>query len=41
MPIALAQVKTGNTSESLLNKIRQSVYLCTEQNKILKKYAAI
>ena len=25
-PIALAQVKTGNNSESLLNEIRQIVY---------------
>ena len=26
LPIALAQVKAGNNSESLLNKIRQIVY---------------
>ena len=26
LPIALAQVKTGNTSESLLNEIRQIIY---------------
>ena len=26
LPIALAQVKTGNKSESLLNEIRQIVY---------------
>ena len=26
LPIALAQVKTGNNSESLLNEIRQIVY---------------
>ena len=26
LPIALAQVKAGNTSENLLNKIRQIIY---------------
>ena len=26
LPIALAQIKAGNNSESLLNKIRQIVY---------------
>ena len=26
LPIVLAQVKAGNTSESLLNEIRQIVY---------------
>ena len=26
LPIALAQVKTGNTSENLLNEIRHIVY---------------
>ena len=26
LPIALAQVKTGNTSEKLLNQIRQIIY---------------
>ena len=26
LPIALAQVEAGNTSENLLNKIRQIVY---------------
>ena len=26
LPIALAQVKTGNTSESVLNEIRQIIY---------------
>ena len=42
LPIALPQVKSGNTSESLLNKIRQIIYIfCTEQNKVLKKYITI
>ena len=34
LPIALAQVKAKNTSDSLLNEIRQNVYLfilCNEQ----------
>ena len=26
LPIALAQVKAGNTSENLLNEIRQVIY---------------
>ena len=26
LPMALAQVKTGNTSKNLLNKIRQIIY---------------
>ena len=38
LPIALAQVKAGNNSESLLNEIRQTVYSCINQNKSLKKY---
>ena len=38
LTIALAQVKAGNNSESLLNKIRQIVYLSINQNKSLKKY---
>ena len=37
LPIALAQVKAGNNSESLLNEIRQFI-LCTDQKKLLKKY---
>ena len=38
LPIALAQVKAGNNSESLLNEIRQ---VCINQNKSLKKYIII
>ena len=38
LPIALAQVKAGNNSESLLNEIRQIVFLCINQNKSQKKY---
>ena len=36
LSIALAQVKAGNNSESLLNKIRE--ILCINQNKSLKMY---
>ena len=36
--IALAQVKAGNNSESLLSDIRQMFILCISQNKSLKKY---
>ena len=38
LTIALAQVKAGNNSESLLNKIGQIVILCINQSKSLKKY---
>ena len=38
LPIALAQIKAGNNSKSLLNEIRQIVYLCIDQKKLLKKY---
>ena len=39
LPIALAQVKVGNTSENLLNKIRQIIYsLCWEKEITRKLY---
>ena len=37
LPIALAQVKAGNMSESLLNEIRQIVYSFYQSKKITKK----
>ena len=37
LPIALAQVKAGNNSESLLNEIRQIIYFLY-QSKQLKRY---
>ena len=37
LPIALAQVKAGNNSESLLNEIRQIVYYLYESKQIPKK----
>ena len=37
LPIALAQVKAGNNSESLLNKIRKIVYYLYKSKQITKK----
>ena len=38
LPIALAQIKAGNNSGSLLNEIRQLFSLCITQKKLPKKY---
>ena len=37
LPIALAQIKAGNNSESLLNEIRQIVYSSYRSKEITKK----
>ena len=37
LPIALAQVKAGSTSEGLLNEIRQIVYSLYQSKQITKK----
>ena len=37
LPIALAQIKAGNNSESLLNEIRQLVYSLYQSKEITKK----
>ena len=37
LPIALAQIKAGNNSESLLNEIRQVVYSLYRSKEITKK----
>ena len=37
LPIALAQIKAGNKSESLLNEIRQTVYSLYQSKEITKK----
>ena len=37
LPTALAQVKAGNTSENLLNKIRQIIYYLYRAKEITKK----
>ena len=38
LPIALAQVKAGNNSESLLNEIRKIVYSLYQSKQTTKKY---
>ena len=38
LPIDLAQVKAGNNSEKLLNKIRKIVYSLYQSKEITKKY---
>ena len=37
LPIALAQIKVGNNSESLLNEIRQILYSLYQSKQITKK----
>ena len=37
LPIALSQIKAGNNSQSLLNEIRQIVYLLYQSKEITKK----
>ena len=37
LPVALAQVKAGNHSESLLNEIRQILYSLYQSKQITKK----
>ena len=37
LPIALAHVKAGNTSENLLNEIRQIIYSLYHAKELLKK----
>ena len=38
LPIALAQIKAGNNSESLLNEIRQIVYYLYRSKMITKMF---
>ena len=40
LPLALAHVKAGNNSESLLNEIRQILYSLYRSKKLLKKHTA-
>ena len=37
LPIALAQVKASNTSENLLNEIKQEIYSLYRAKKVTKK----
>ena len=41
LPIALAQVKAGNTSSNLLNEIRQIRYYFYRAKEITKKYTTM
>ena len=41
LPIALPQVKTGNTSEILVNEIRQIIYSFDWEKEVTKKYTTI
>ena len=41
LPIALAQVRAGNTSENLLNEIRIIICSLYREKKLLKKYSTI
>ena len=41
LPITLAQIKSGNSSESLLNEVRQTVYSFYQSKEITKKYITI
>ena len=41
LPIALAQIKAGNNSQSLLNEISRLFTLCINQKKLPKKYIII
>ena len=38
LPVALAQVKAGNNSESLLNEFRQIGYSLYQSKQITKEY---
>ena len=41
LPIPFTQVKAGNTSENILNKIHQIIYSLYQTNKIPKNYITI
>ena len=41
LTIALAQVKVCNTSENLLNEIRQIIYSFSREKEVTKKYITI
>ena len=41
LPVAPEQVKTGNTSENVLNEIRQIIYSLYQIKEITKKYTTI
>ena len=37
LPVALAQIKAGNTSEKLLNEIRQVIYSLYQEKEVTEK----
>ena len=37
LPIALVQVKAGNTSKNLLNEIRQIIYFSYQEKELTEK----
>ena len=37
LPIALAQVKAGNTSENLVNEFKQIIYSLYQEKEVTKK----
>ena len=41
LPIALTQVKTGYTSENLLNEIRKIIYSLYQTKEVAKKFITI
>ena len=41
LPIALTQIKARNTTENLLNEIRQVLYFLYQANNLLNKYIRI
>ena len=41
LPITLAQVKAGNTSQNLLNEICQIMYSMSQAKELLKKFIKI
>ena len=37
LPVALAEIKAGNTSEKLLDEIRQVIYSLYQEKEVIKK----
>ena len=41
LPVVLAQIKAGNTSENLLNEIRGIIYSLYQEKDVTKQYITI
>ena len=41
LPLAFTQIKAGNTSENLLNEIREIIYSLYQEKEVTKKYITI